>query len=365
VTAIKIDVPHTGAVAQWPRPGAVASYPVSEAPRRCIREIRPHAERPNLGSAVVRRDRGFFELAIHLIEQLLGLGGVTAHVKFIGALRRGDFLVRLRREPLRGGEIRMASATDVVHGWGSDCHGDGTKQSGAEEQFPDHGDLQMCVKDLQCLPSGGGSVVLAAQWGKIHHTNTNGRRVPAAGLAAGDRSARNMLVEVRRTEGGHRMRTSRSGSLTLAAALFLCTGTAVPVNSDAALSTDACSLLTAAQVSSVLGTAVEAGEHVVPNSVTSCGWMGPEGPSIGSKKMVLSLMSARAFEVGKTPVKGVTEIRAPGIGDEAYYISMPPFGTALSVRKGSAYFQLRIAGFPSGQVRTLERALALRLLERV
>jgi hypothetical protein len=44
---------------------------------------------------------------------------------------------------------------------------------------------------------------------------------------------------------------------------------------------------------------------------------------------------------------------------------MPPFGTALSVKKGDAYFQLRIAGFPSGQVRTLERALALRLLDRV
>jgi hypothetical protein len=35
------------------------------------------------------------------------------------------------------------------------------------------------------------------------------------------------------------------------------------------------------------------------------------------------------------------------------------------VKKGTAYFQLRIAGFPSGQVRTLERALALRLLDRV
>ena len=128
---------------------------------------------------------------------------------------------------------------------------------------------------------------------------------------------------------------------------------------------DACALLSAAQVSTVLGVAVEEGEHIVPNSLTSCGWMGPGGASIGSKKMVLSLMSARSFEAGKTPVKGVTEITASGIGDEAYYISMPPFGTALSVRKGSAYFQLRIAGYPSGQVRNLEKLLALALLERV
>jgi hypothetical protein len=172
-------------------------------------------------------------------------------------------------------------------------------------------------------------------------------------------------ARVQRREGGQRMRANTSHSLPLSAALLLCTGTGAPAGTEAALSTDACTLLTAAQVSSVLGTAVEAGAHIVPNSVTSCGWMGPGGASIGSKKMVLSLLSARAFEVGKTPVKGVTETLAPGIGDEAYYISMPPFGTALSVRKGSAYFQLRIAGFPSGQVRMLERALALRLLERV
>jgi hypothetical protein len=76
-------------------------------------------------------------------------------------------------------------------------------------------------------------------------------------------------------------------------------------------------------------------------------------------------MTARSFVAGKTPVKGVTMSVAEGVGDEAYFISMPPFGTALSVKKGDAYFQLRIAGFPSGQVRTLERALALRLLDRV
>lgn len=159
--------------------------------------------------------------------------------------------------------------------------------------------------------------------------------------------------------------TSRNTPRLLAVTLLLLCNTAGTRAISAAVSTDACTLLTAAQVSTVLGTPVEAGEHIVPNSLTSCGWMGPGGASVGSKKMVLSLMTARAFETGKTPVKGVTKTVVSGIGDEAYYISMPPFGTALSVKKGTAYFQLRIAGFPSGQVRTLERALALRLLDRV
>ncbi len=150
----------------------------------------------------------------------------------------------------------------------------------------------------------------------------------------------------------------RGAAVLIAAAGIAQAATAQPV-------TDACSLLTPHQVSEVLGVEVSDGEHVVPESVTSCGWMGPGGASLGGKKIVVSLMTARAFQVGKTPVKGVTETPAPGIGDEAYYVSMPPFGTALSVKKGSAFFQLRIAGFPAGQVRHLERALALRLLDRV
>jgi hypothetical protein len=156
----------------------------------------------------------------------------------------------------------------------------------------------------------------------------------------------------------------KSGSLGGAALLLAALWLPVPAR-PAAVPTDACTLFTAEQVSTVLGVGVADGEHIVPNSRTSCGWMGPGGMSIGAKKMVLSLMSARSFEVGKTPVKGVTKIVVAGIGDEAYYISMPPFGTALSVRKGDTCFQLRIAGYPSGEARNLERQLALRLVERV
>lgn len=158
------------------------------------------------------------------------------------------------------------------------------------------------------------------------------------------------------------MKSLGKRALRVAALLLLVSATAA---ARAASVPDACALLSAAQVRTVLGVSVTQGEHIVPNSQTSCAWMGPGGASIGSKKMTLSLMSARAFESGKTPVKGVTRTVVTGIGDEAYYSSMPPFGTALSVKKGQAFFQLRIAGFPSGQVRSLERALAVRLLDRV
>jgi hypothetical protein len=136
------------------------------------------------------------------------------------------------------------------------------------------------------------------------------------------------------------------------------------VSAGALASTDACAVFTATQVSSVLGVHVEAGEHVIPDAHSSCGWAVAGDPSLGTKRLVLTLMSARAFESGKTPVKSATKVAALAVGDEAYYITTPPFGTALSVRAGERFFQLRISGFPDAQAAHLEKALALKLLKR-
>jgi len=126
---------------------------------------------------------------------------------------------------------------------------------------------------------------------------------------------------------------------------------------------DACTVLTAAQVSAVLGVHVAPGQHVVPDAHSSCGWAAPGDPSLGAKKLVLTLMSARGFETGKTPVKSATKVVARAVGDEAYYITTPPFGTALSVKTGGSYFQVRISGFPEAQAAHLEKAVALKLLK--
>lgn len=127
---------------------------------------------------------------------------------------------------------------------------------------------------------------------------------------------------------------------------------------------DACTVLTSDQVSDVLGVRVKAGQHVLPDAHSSCGWAAPGDPSLGAKRLVLTLMSARAFEAGKTPVRSATKSAARDIGDEAYYITTPPFGTALSVKKGGNYFQVRISGFPDAQAAHLEKAVALKLLRR-
>lgn len=126
---------------------------------------------------------------------------------------------------------------------------------------------------------------------------------------------------------------------------------------------DACAVLTAAQVSAVLGVRVAPGQHLVPGAHSSCGWALPGDPSLGAKRLVLTLMSARAFDTGKTPVKGASKVAAQAVGEQAYYITTPPFGTALSVKQGDSYFQVRISGFPDAQAAHLEKAVALKLLK--
>ena len=132
-----------------------------------------------------------------------------------------------------------------------------------------------------------------------------------------------------------------------------------------AASADACALLDAARLSALLGVALEPGRHVMPGALSSCDWAPSGAASIDSKKVVVTLLSAQSFAFGRTPVRDAVAVATGGIGDEAYYVTTPPFGTSLSVKKGGAYFQVRVAGFPPHQARTLERRLALELLHRV
>ena len=87
----------------------------------------------------------------------------------------------------------------------------------------------------------------------------------------------------------------------------------------AATPTDACSLLTAPQVSSALGAAVGQGQQVMPNNATICTWT-EQGRAPGSARNVtVSLITVKSFDNGKMPATGVTKTPVSGIGNEAYF----------------------------------------------
>lgn len=151
---------------------------------------------------------------------------------------------------------------------------------------------------------------------------------------------------------------------TLQAVLYVILAFAFTSPVRAAASDDACSLLTADQVSKVLGVSVKNGERVVPNSPKMCGWAGPGGPS-NSRRVVTSIITPDMFNHEKTPLQGIVETQAPGLGDDAHYMTTPGFGTGLSVRKGNSAFKIRVYGFSDDAVKQKEKELAQAALTKL
>lgn len=134
---------------------------------------------------------------------------------------------------------------------------------------------------------------------------------------------------------------------------------------DATPPTDACSLLTPAQVTAVLGESVSAGEKLLPSSAALCGWEVAGQKSLSRKRVVLSIYTqigsltpVERFNNAKFPMQGIKKEPVSGVGDDAIFVTTPGFGTGLIFRKGDAAFDLRVYGFPIEQVETNEKKLA-------
>jgi hypothetical protein len=139
---------------------------------------------------------------------------------------------------------------------------------------------------------------------------------------------------------------------------------------------DACALLTAPQVSSALGVSVGPGRSVMPNNTTMCTWSEQAAPAGTERKITVSLMTAKSFENGKTPMTGITKTPVSGIGDDAYFTEPHAMTVGLSVRKGDACLQVRARSnsqwFRTGKTpeseqkdQGVDRALALEILKKL
>jgi hypothetical protein len=125
--------------------------------------------------------------------------------------------------------------------------------------------------------------------------------------------------------------------------------------------TDACSLLTQDQVSTILGVKVGAGKSSLAKI---CEWTA-EGQS-GSKavKVSVTIQTPQAFAYAKAPAgNGITKTPVSGVGDEAVSGTMPNVATTLTVRKGDFYFAVHIYPFSDGDdIKTKEKNIALQIL---
>ena len=124
----------------------------------------------------------------------------------------------------------------------------------------------------------------------------------------------------------------------------------------AAPPTDACSLLTPAQVSEALGIAVVA--KAVDQSI--CQWS-QNGNELGGKGVLLTILGPigtltpiQQFDAIKTPlpVKGITKTPVSGLGDDAVYGQTGASAPELTVKKGNSVFQIKVYGLPMKEIKT-------------
>ena len=161
---------------------------------------------------------------------------------------------------------------------------------------------------------------------------------------------------------------SQAGMAVICGMVFALQGSAA---SAATATADACSLLSQATVSTVLGVALDAGRHIGPGSAL-CGWGEPDDPNHNGKHVLFTIYRAvgklspvERFENGKTPIPGIAKTPVRGIGDDAYYIDTPGFGLGLNVKRGTFAFQVKVFGFSPELIRTFEKALAQNVLAKL
>jgi hypothetical protein len=135
----------------------------------------------------------------------------------------------------------------------------------------------------------------------------------------------------------------------------------------AAPTADACSLLTAAQVSAVLGVSVEV--KTVDKSI--CEWSQQGAAPLRGKAVLLTIIEpignltpVDRFNAAKMPVPGVVKTPVSGLGDDAVY-GGNNYRVALTVKKGNSAFEIIVSGVPVEESKAKEKALAQEVLAKL
>jgi hypothetical protein len=134
--------------------------------------------------------------------------------------------------------------------------------------------------------------------------------------------------------------------------------------------TDACALLSEAQVATALGAQVDPGKHII--GAGDCRWT-ERGKPTGADVALLQVNLARpqSYEIGKTPISGWNKPSIAGIGDNAYFADNGrvtfPVSPSLSIKKGSVIVVI-IAKVPKSsieQTKAVEKTVAIAILEKL
>ncbi len=104
---------------------------------------------------------------------------------------------------------------------------------------------------------------------------------------------------------------------------------------------DACEVLTPAEIGAVLGVSIDPGKHIPASAKVMCGWAQTGQTGEAATKLMLHFATQPYFQKEKAASGNVTVTPASGIGDEAFYVTSE-FGTSLFVRKGDTAIDFSI-----------------------
>lgn len=130
--------------------------------------------------------------------------------------------------------------------------------------------------------------------------------------------------------------------------------------------TDACALLTSAQVSAAVGFPVGQGTHVTPTFVKTCTWTGSGG---GIQFVTLNLQTGAFFDGAKKQANLATAagagMKSAGVGDDSYYL-VEGTQVALWVKKGGGAFKVAVyKQIPVDQKEGMELTLAKNVVSKL
>lgn len=130
---------------------------------------------------------------------------------------------------------------------------------------------------------------------------------------------------------------------------------------------DACKLLSAEQVSAVIGIKVGEGKPVNPSNNKLCQWNASVLAGMTRQGVALALQGPPQSPAdaavppsrssAKTPARQNATTPANSFRGNAYYMTMPEVG-GVKVPKQSSVLQIRVYGFSANQIKTKEKILA-------
>ena len=127
--------------------------------------------------------------------------------------------------------------------------------------------------------------------------------------------------------------------------------TSTALRAAAADAVDPCSLLRPDKVAAALGVP----EVKTPGGTNRCVWV-PKKYAPGSKSVTIQLMDEKGFAAQR---KRLDVVPVNGIGDEAVQTTRIP---VLTVKKGTVYFALSVAGLAAEEAKAAEQSLARQIV---